>query len=363
MKNSKFYPLKIVKKKQLTKSSFALELEIPEEWKAVFHYHSGQFVTLQWQFGEQKIERDFSMTSTPHEEFLSLGIKIHGEETATAHLYKNYQIGDELLVSPPQGRFILASKPDEFRTILLFAAGIGITPILSHLKNILHTEFRTRVFLFYGNTTKENIAFHDEIEQLKTRYAERLEVHYFLSQEATQPLYQGRMDKKKISLIINQFLTLDDTDEESTIWDAVDEVLICGPAGMVKEVANACYENGIRKENIHFEFFESYHESIYPIEVEVPLIQSIAVDYSYLGKNKSVHLADNSSRLLQMLLEKGEEVPYSCKSGICGTCMATLITGEVEQLENEFLTEKEEKEGKILPCMCIVKSKKIEIAF
>lgn len=363
-KLTKFHRLKIAKKEDLTKNTFSLELEIPENLKENFKFEAGQFVSVQFKSHDEEVIQDYSMTSAPHEGKISLGIKINSQNGATSQLYKNYNIGDEILVSEPNGRFTLGSKPSEFRTIIGFAGGIGITPILSHFKNILHTEPRTRLFLFFGNKNSEELIYRDLLDQLAKKYNHRLQIFYFYSQEKTADhFFYGRLDAKKLNLIINQILHLDDTDEESTIWDAVDEVLICGKGEMIKTLANACYHHGIRKKDIHFELFEEFNDDIYPIEQEFPLIEDVQVDFKMLGKEYHTELPNNKEKILQQLLIQNFPVPYSCKSGICGSCECTLEEGEVELLENEYLTEKEKDDGKILACMSIAKTKKIKLNF
>ncbi|ASW73754.1 oxidoreductase [Chryseobacterium piperi] len=363
-KLTQFHWLKIAKKEQLTKNTFSLELEIPENLLKNFEFQAGQFVSVKFKSHDEDIINDYSMTSAPYEKKISLGIKINSSEGATSELFKNYQVGDHLWVSEPNGRFTLVSKPSEFRTIIGFAGGIGITPILSHFKNILHTEPRTRLFLFFGNKRTEEVMYREQLDHLARAHADRLQIFYFYSQEKTpDQLFNGRLDAKKLNLIINQILNLDDTDEESTIWDAVDEVLICGKGEMIKTLANACYHHGIPKKNIHFELFEEFNDDIYPIEKEFPLIENVKVEFKMLGKEYSTELPDNKDRILQQLLIQKFPVPYSCKSGICGSCECYLEEGEVELLENEYLTEKEELQGKILACMSIAKTKKIKLNF
>lgn len=363
-KQTEFHRLKLAKKRQLTKNIFALEFEIPEMLKPNFRFEAGQYVTLNYTSKGEVVQNDFSMTSAPFEEKITLGIKINYEKSSTQDFLNNLDVGDEVEVSEPRGRFTIVAKPHEFRTIIGFASGIGITPILSHFKNLLHTEPRTRLFLFYGNRKTEEIAFRDELDALAKKYNDRLQIFYFFSQEIpSDHLFYGRLDEKKVRLIINQILHLDDTDEESTIWDAVDEVLICGKGDMIKAIANACYNNGIQKKNIHFELFEEYNEDIYPVEKDFPLIENIELDFKLYNNNYSTTLENNKEKLLQQLLIQEFPVPYSCKSGICGSCECILEEGEVELLENEYLTEKEEKAGKILACMSVVLSKKIKINF
>jgi ring-1,2-phenylacetyl-CoA epoxidase subunit PaaE len=363
-KLTKFHWLKITKKEELTKNTFSLEFEIPESLKENFKFDAGQFVSVKFQSYGKDIIKDYSMTSAPYEGKISLGIKINSPESNASQLFKNYKIGDDLLVSEPGGRFTLVSKPSEFRTIVGFAAGIGITPILSHFKNILHNEPRTRLFLFFSNKTREDLIYREQLDNLARNCGERLQIFYFYSQEKiSNNFFHGRLDDKKLNLIINQILHLDDTDEESTIWDAVDDVLICGKGDMIKTLANACYHHGIPKKNIHFELFEEYNDDIYPVEKEFPLIENIKVEFKMFNKEYCTELPDNKDKILQQLLIQKFDVPYSCKSGICGSCECILEEGEVELLENEYLTEKEEEKGHILACMSIAKSKKIKLNF
>lgn len=359
-----FHRLKITKKQQLTKNTFALELEIPAHLQEIFRFQAGQYVGVKFKHQGEFFVHDYSMTSAPHEEKFTLGIKINSEYSSVKSLFDNYQEGDELEVSEPKGRFTLVSKPHEFRTIVGFAAGIGITPILSHFKDILYREPRTRLFLFYGNKDRESVAYADELQKLKDEYGERLQIHYFYSKEKVgNSFVEGRLDEKKLHLIINQVMHLDDTDEESTLWDAVDEVLICGKGEMIKSIANACYNNGIPKKNIHFELFETFNEDIFPVKVDFPLIEDIEVKFTYNGKDYETVLEYNNAKLLQSLSAKGFPMPFSCKSGICGSCICQLEEGEVELLENEYLTETEEKAGKILACMSFALSTNIKLDF
>ncbi|MBF8456015.1 2Fe-2S iron-sulfur cluster binding domain-containing protein [Kaistella sp. G5-32] len=359
-----FHWLKLAKKQRLTKSIFALEFEIPHSLKPNFTFEAGQYVTLKYLSKGAVIQNDYSMTSAPFEGKISLGIKINYDKSSSEDLFDNLEVGDSLEVSEPRGRFTIVSKPHEFRTIIGFAGGIGITPLISHFKNILNNEPRTRLFLFYGNKNTQDIPFKNELEELQKKHADRLQIQYFYSQEKVgNGLFEGRLNEKKVALIINQFLNLDDTDEESTIWDAVDEVLICGKGEMIKSIANACYHHGIPKKNIHFELFEEFNEDIYPIEKEFPLIENIEVVLKLFNHQYTATLKNNKVKLLQQLLIEGFPVPYSCKSGICGSCECILEEGEVELLENEYLTETEEKSGKILACMSVVLSKNIKVNF
>lgn len=358
-----FHSLKITKKERLTKTTFLLEFEIPAELIANYRFESGQFVSFKSQFLGEEVLKDYSITSAPFENQLSLGIKIGKKGSFTDFLFNDLQVGNFIEINEPHGRFTLISKPNEHRTILGFAAGIGITPILSHLKNILHEEPRTRFYLFFGNAYSAEIPFKKELDALLNKFQDRLQIYYFFSKESVNELFRGRLNANKLHLIINQFLHLDDTDEESTIWDAVDEILICGPGEMIKSLANESHKRGIPKKNIHFELFESFNEDIYEQEKEFPLIENIEVEFQLYGEKFTTKLQNNKYKLLQQLLEQGFKVPYSCKSGICGICECKLYEGKIELLENEYLTEKEERRGKILACQTVILSQKIKVNF
>ncbi len=358
-----FQWLKLLKKRQVTKNTFALEFEIPVDFREDYKFKSGQYVSLRYTYNTKVYVNDFSITSAPYEKTLCLCIKI-GSEHSSSNALHVLEIGDQVEVSFPKGRFTLVSKPHEFRTILGFAGGIGITPVFSHLKNILHKEPRTRFFLFYSNKTSADIAFKTELDQLVENYGERFQVFYFLSQEETNnPILHGRITAHKINLIINQFLHLDDTDEESTIWDSVDHVLISGKGGMIKTIANACYDNGIPKKNIHFELFDTYNEDIYPQANNFPLVENIKLEFRLNGEDHHVEFENNKVKILQELLVQKFKVPYSCKSGICGSCECVLEEGEVELLENEYLTEKELKNKHLLACQTVLMSENVKINF
>lgn len=196
-KLTQFHWLKIAKKVELTKNTFSLEFKIPENLKANFRFEAGQFVSIKFKSHGEDVINDYSMTSAPYEKKISLGIKVNSPEGATSQLFKNYNVGDELLVSEPSGRFTLISKPHEFRTIVGFAAGIGITPILSHFKNILHNEPRTRLFLFFGNKSSQDLIYREQLDDLARTCGDRLQIFYFFSQEKTSnDFFYGRLDEK-----------------------------------------------------------------------------------------------------------------------------------------------------------------------
>jgi len=359
-KHLDFHSLKLVKKKRLTKNSYQLIFEVPKENIENYVFLPGQYATFKWQ-GETK---DFSFASSPLDSFIEFGVKTGSEKGFAYRFCHQVNEGERVEISLPRGRFVLPSKPNEKRIILGFASGIGITPILSHLKFILQTEPLSRFFLFYGEKDEESFAFKNDIEELAEKFSNQFFVYYFYSrQKVNNAFLEGRLNAKKVELIINQILGQDEEDEESTLWDATDEVLICGPGPMIKSIANVCYENGIRKKNIHFELFEEFNEDIFKVEKKWPEIKNVKVDFRLFGQKFSNVIEDNETRILNSLLNSGYKIPYSCKSGICGTCQCKLEKGKVYMVQDEYLTENERKNGMILPCVSVALSKDLVLNF
>ena len=348
--NQKLIPLQIYKKQILAENIVRFDLIIPDHFQELFQYDAGQYLTVA--ASDNGPTNDYSITGVPRPDHVTIIMKARHAGGLSAEIISTKNDGDLLFVSPPKGRFTLQYKPAEFRTILLFAGGIGITPIFSHLYALLHKEPRTRIFLFYANHQPETIVLEDELRALQQQFPERLHLHFFFSQSGfVNALYHGRITGGKVALLINQVLSLDDTDPESTIWDSVDHVLICGPEAMIREIAVACYQEGIPKANIHFELFGTVAESIYPPEPMEVLLSNVRVDVQHQGSLQQVTVPDNRNNILQSLLDLGIAVPYSCKAGICGSCICILEQGTVAQEENEYLTDQEASEGLILPCV------------
>lgn len=351
------YTAKVTKKNYDTRDVVILTLQ-PDDSASYPKWKPGQYADI---FScEGKRIGSYSIISQPDESVLQFAVKC----TGSGKLLEACNVGDCLLLSEPMGTFCIRPKPAEFRTILAFASGIGITPIYPILYALLEAEPRTRVFLFFGNRQPSQIPLHSDLETLEARYPDRFRIHYFYSQDASVgPLYHGRLDGKKFNLIVNQILALDDTDEESTLFDATDYVLICGPGDMIRNIASEAYRSGIPKEQILFEHFEERHSTIFPSLVETPMVKDISVEYSYRGEKRHLVQKENSVTLLEEIRGAGFPVPYSCKSGICGLCMAKLEIGSVVRMEDEYLTDGEVEKGYILACRSFASSDKVELNF
>lgn len=343
----KFHTIKVESVERLSPKSVQINLEIPNELKSDFSFKAGQYVTIEM----EGVRRDYSLCTSPLDDKWSIGVKEAPEGFVSRFLNRELKSGDFLKVSTPNGRFGIPSKPDEKRSIMAFAAGSGITPILSVMKYTLQTEEWVNFYLFYNNKTPEETMFHEELENLIKIYPKNLHVHYFYTEHKVQDwLYEGRIDAHKFELIINQLIDINE----------VDEALICGPNDMIEVISNAIFEAGIIKKRIHFELFT-------PMEIEEMITENKILDEVEvtieLDGEVSTMIWDTSKNLVDAMLDEGLDAPYSCKGGICSSCMCILEEGEVELKENFVLTDADEEEGLILACCSRPKSKQIKINF
>ncbi|MDX9704511.1 MAG: 2Fe-2S iron-sulfur cluster-binding protein [Weeksellaceae bacterium] len=343
-----FHNLTVKKVQKLTPVSVAIDFDVPEELKPDFEFKAGQYITLDI-LNER---RDYSLCSSPLEGRWSVGIKALSNGKVSTYINSEIKEGDTVKVSTPNGRFGIPSRPDEKRTILAFVAGSGITPILSVLKYTLETEKWVNFHLFYSNRTPQDVMFKEELEEIKQKYPFNFFPYLFYSQHKVDNwLFEGRLDAPKFQLILNQLVDINE----------VDEALVCGPNKMIRVITDEIHSAGIPKENIHFELFST--EGLDRIQNENAAEQTEVKVTVELDGEVSTLTWDTKKNLVDAMLDAGIDAPYSCKGGICSSCMCKLEKGEVVVGENFILTESDEEEGIILACCSRPKSDEIRINF
>lgn len=348
----KFYPLTVKKVKPLTSISKSIDLQIPEELKAVFKWKPGQFVCLKFSINGEEVERDYSICNAPNNEYITLAIKKTKNPYISSYLNEHIKEGMHLQVSAPLGNFGIDSRPNEKRTLVAFSSGSGITPILSIIKDTLQKEKDVKFYLFYGNSEESDVMFKADLDLLRSKNPDNFFVHYFYSQQkVNDKFYEGQLDENKLKLIINQIVD----------WDEVDEVMICGPTSMIVTLANAVYKQGIPKINIHYELYEPVDKVFMDEEIVTSSIEEVEVTFTYEGETKSIQWLNNGTTLLDALLDMGIDAPYSCKGGVCGTCQCIKEGGDVILGENLVLTDEDIQNHKILTCVAYPKSNKLKI--
>jgi len=344
-----FHPLKVVSVKNLTKDSVQITFDVPDDLKPEFGFTSGQYITLDI----DGTRRDYSLCSNPLEEEWSIGVKAIKNGKISRYLTQDLKTGDIVKVSTPNGRFGIPGKPNEKRTLLAFAAGSGITPILSIIRYTLQTEEWVNFYLFYSNKNPEMVMFMEEIKALKKQYPDNFHLHLFYTGHKLEDwLFEGRLDEHKFELILNQLVDINE----------VDEAMVCGPSEMIKVIANEIFKAGIPKKHIHFELFTPDFTPLDILPEEIGSPDNVEVTIELDGETHQV-VWNKEKNLIDAMLDADIDAPYSCKGGVCSSCMCKLEEGEVHLGENFVLTDSDVEEGLILACISRPKSAKIKINF
>jgi ring-1,2-phenylacetyl-CoA epoxidase subunit PaaE len=255
----------------------------------------------------------------------------------------------------PTGRFGIAHAPDKARVYVGFAAGSGITPILSIIKGVLAREPHSRFFLFYGNRSTSSMLFLEELEELKDRFMQRLSLFHVISgEEQDIPILHGRLDGEKVRVLLRSLVPA----------ASVDHVFVCGPMGMSEDIEATCREIGISEDRIHVERFVSeFGGKPRPkkvVEASAPpkAVASLIID----GKRREVPVAEEES-ILDAALRAGMDLPFACKGGMCSTCRAKLVEGDAQMEVNYSLEPWELKAGFILTCQARPCSEKVVVDY
>jgi ring-1,2-phenylacetyl-CoA epoxidase subunit PaaE len=353
-----FIPLRVRDLVKTTPDCTLVEFDVPQEAEAQFSFHPGQHLTLRTTLRGEEIRRTYSLCSAPSEKRWCVAIKRIDNGRFSTFINTSLKVGDVLDVSPPAGNFFVPPAPGEKRRYAAFAAGSGITPILSMMKGHLEAEPDCHFSLFYSNSTSGSIILKEEIESLKNRFLNRLEVYYLLTQEERDiPLFSGRLDTAKLNQITSYLLDP----------AKLDHIFLCGPEEMIFFLRDYFLAKGLPEKHIHFELFYSFagqkkaekraQESFGQAQntTEVTLIEG--------GKSLRFTMARGSESVLDVALRKNANLPFACKGGVCCTCKAKLLEGKVD-MEVNYALEKEQLEaGYILTCQSTPLTDRIVVDF
>lgn len=351
----KFHALTVKEVRQETEDSVSIAFKIPVDLQELYQYLSGQYLTLRATINGEEVRRSYSLCSAPHENEWRVAVKQVENGKFSTYANTVLKAGDTLDVMTPMGNFSIAPNPISNRSIVLFAAGSGITPIISIAKTILTQEPLSDVTLFYGNKTISSIIFREEIEGLKNEYMDRLRLVHILSRENLgTPLLKGRIDVEKTNQLFKVFLA-DDTPEQ---------VYICGPEQMTLDVKESILANGLDSKSVHLELFTSSDAvKAKPVEkYEGPQIGS-NVSVILDGDQFDIFLESDGENILDAATKAGADLPYACKGGVCCTCKAKIIEGKARMDVNYALEPDEVAAGYILTCQSHPMSDKLVVSF
>ena len=346
-----FHSAKVLEVRRETVDCVSVALEVPNA--DTFSFVPGQYLTLRSTINGQEVRRSYSLCSSPLSGELRVAIKQVEQGIFSTWANTELKAGDTLETMPPMGNFALEIEPTDEQTYVGFAAGSGITPVLSILKTVLERAPKAKFILFYGNRKTNSIIFKAELEDLKDAHMGRLEVHHVLSREDQgNDLLFGRIDETRAAQFAAQI---------PSVKEAAGHFL-CGPEAMIKGVQSALEQAGVSTKNIHFELFTSTT----PAADKAPTASSSSGDaaVTVILDGEETHFTQGPKDfILDSALDAGADVPYACKGAVCCTCRAKVLEGEVEMAMNYSLTDDEVAEGFILTCQSMPRSPKVTVSF
>ena len=354
---SKFHSIKIADIYKETKDCSVVSFEIPEDLKTEFQYKQGQHLTLKATINGKEERRSYSLCSSPVENKWRVAVKKINGGLFSTFVNDTLKKGDVIDVMTPSGIFNTETSPDKAKNYIVFAAGSGITPILSIIKTHLATEPKCTFKLFYLNRTVKSIIFKEEIEQLKNTYFDRFEIFHFLTKEHRSiELLNGRFTKEKLQVLTSKIIDIPN----------VDECFICGPEEMIFLIRDEMVTAGLDKNKIHFELFTTGNSEADKQRVNKILEKKVeGTDVTIIDGGKEFHfiMDDDFDNILDGALAAGADLPFACKGGVCSTCKCKVISGTVEMKVNYALDENEVKKGLVLSCQAVPTSEKVVVDF
>ena len=353
---SKFYSLPVAKVKNETRDTIAVTFDIPPELASSFAYQQGQHLTLRTMIDDEDVRRSYSICSAVQDNSVRVAIKRTQGGLFSSWANDNLKPGMTLDVMPPMGHFNVPLDPDSARHYMAFAAGSGITPILSIIKTTLLAEPNSRFTLFYGNRASSTVIFKDELSDLKDVYTERLKLAYVMSREQQDiELFNGRITKEKCEQFIKHWIRIED----------IDVAFICGPEDMMHGVSAALQEAGMPKDHIKVELFAAsipkhqHKPRVFDAGVQHETEVTVILD----GNATSFTMDKDKESILDAGLRAGIDMRYSCKGGVCSTCRCKVLDGQVEMDVNYALEDYEVARGFVLSCQSFPVTDKVVIDF
>lgn len=352
-----FHALRVKSITPDTDEAVIVSFDVPAALQSDFRFTQGQHLTLRTQLNGKDERRSYSICSGVDDGELRIGVRqVNGGRMST-WINTQLKAGDTIDVLPPEGRFFVPVDASQARHYLGIAGGSGITPILAIMKTVLAREPLARFTLIYGNRRQASTMFKEELEDLKNRYLTRLTLHTVFSQEhMDSPLNSGRLTQAKLSDFLGALIQP----------QQLDHVFVCGPHGFNDEADAALRAAGVPADHIHIERFgvpvdasaAKAKPAAQPGDAPQAIVQIIRD-----GLSRDIEFRTEHGNVLDAAAAAGLEVPYSCKSGVCCTCRAKLMEGQV-RMDRNFALEKHEIEaGFVLTCQAHPLTERVVISF
>jgi ring-1,2-phenylacetyl-CoA epoxidase subunit PaaE len=355
---ARFHPLEVTDVRKETRDAVVVTLRPCDADRAVFDFTQGQYLTFRRRFDDEELRRSYSICAGLDDGLLRVGIKRVDGGAFSTWANEALKAGEMLEAMPPMGSFHTPIEPGAEKSYLGFAGGSGITPLLSIIKTVLAREPRSRFTLVYANRQISSIMFREELEDLKNRYLGRLAILHVLESEAQEiDLFTGLVDAEKCAALFRSWIDL----------PSVDTAFICGPEPMMLAVAAALREHGLTDGQIKFELFASGQPGRArkrAVSAAASTSNSTAEATVTLdGATRSFRMPKEGTSLLDAALEASLDAPYACKAGVCSTCRAKVLEGEVEMAVNHALEDYEVRQGYVLTCQCFPLSDRVVVSY
>ena len=356
--STRFHSLSVAHVDPEAAGSVCLSLAVPAELREAFAFTPGQFLTLRATIDGHDVRRSYSICSTPSL-LQTSGIVQVGIRPVEGGVFSNWaatqlKAGEALQVMPPDGRFCVKRQRALHR--VGFAAGSGITPILSIMTHTLESQPESKFTLVYGNRRMASVMFNEALQDLKDRYPNRLTLVHILSRQAQEvDLLQGRIDGDKVRAVIDALLPV----------KSMDEVFICGPEAMIEATESALVQAGVPQDRVYSERFTSgtpVHATAPAKKAAAATGKSIALTVVVDGKSYEVPLAEGDN-VLDAALNAGLDIPFSCKAGVCCTCRTKVLSGQAQMAKNFTLSDEEVAQGFVLSCQACATSDALAVSF
>ena len=355
---ARFLPLEVSDVQHDTRDAVVVTLQPRVEDKDTFDFIQGQYLTFRRQFDGTELRRSYSICAARGEAALRVGIKRVDGGSFSTWANEALKPGDILEAMPPMGSFHSPFEPDKARTYLAFAGGSGITPVLSLIKSTLAAEPGSTFTLIYGNRSISSIMFREELEDLKNRHMGRFSVIHVLESEAQDiELFAGRIDEAKCALLFKGWVDI----------ASVSMAYICGPEPMMLSIARALRDHGLKDEQIKFELFASSQPGLAPRKAKASSTagqsEHCKATITLDGATREVKMPKEGETILEAALGASLDAPFACKAGVCSTCRAMVLEGEVEMVKNHALEDYEVNRGYVLTCQCYPLSDSVVITY
>lgn len=347
---ARFHTLTVTDVDRLTDDAVAISFAVPDELADEFVFEPGQHLTLRATVQGSDVRRSYSICRSRPEALERRELRVASARVAgglmSNWLNDDVAAGDRIEVMTPLGGFTCATQPDAIRHHLAIAAGSGITPVMSLLSSALAEEPASRATLIFGNRRTTSIMFLEELEDLKNRYPDRFNLINVLSREAQDvELFSGRLDRGRLERILDAIVPV----------RTVDQWYLCGPFGLVESAQGLLADLGVDPHHVHHEVFH-VDDAGAPVATVEPVIRTpgepaeAVVTVNLDGRTTVIEMPSRDETILAATLRARPDAPFSCTGGVCGTCRARLVEGEVRMDRNYALEPEEVAAGVVLAC-------------